>query len=267
MVEVTGSIPVPPMDFDQPSGLRRFTTLEMADQLELLKQLQTIDGELFRLRREEQEKPRQLEQAQAQVAAREAALRAAEERLKTLQLAQKEKEIELQTREANVKKLQGQLFQVKTNKEYSAMQREIDSLKADNSLLEEGIIKTLDAVDEAMKERQRNQGRLMEEQERLRIERQRIETALAQIREQIVQLERNRQALIPAVPAPTLQAYERVLELREGLALVPLINESCGGCHRRLPPQVINEVYLKAKLVSCENCNRILYFDEAHSKL
>jgi len=74
-------------------------------------------------------------------------------------------------------------------------------------------------------------------------------------------LEQERQGVVPAVPPPTLTLYERVLTLREGLAMAPLVNESCGGCHRRLPPQVVNEVYLKAKLVTCEHCNRILYQD------
>ena len=239
----------------------------MADQLELLKQLQRLDGELFHLRRQQEEKPRELEQATARMNAQEAKVKAAEERLKTLQLSQKEKEGELQTREANVKKLQGQLFQLKTNKEYTLMQREIDSLKADNSLLEEAILKAFDAIDQAAKERKHGQGLLAEEQERLRAERQRIEQELAAINEQIARLERERQGVAPDVPSATLAAYERVLDLREGLALVPLVNESCGGCHRRLPPQVINEVYLKAKLVACENCNRILYLDDAHSKL
>jgi len=57
--------------------------------------------------------------------------------------------------------------------------------------------------------------------------------------------------------------YERVLASREGLALVPLVNDSCGGCHMVQPPQVVNEVSLKATLVTCENCNRILYVDES----
>ena len=239
----------------------------MAEQLELLKQLQSIDGELFRLRKQLQEKPGELEQANARFAAQEARVKAADQRLKTLQLSQKEKEMELQTRETNVKKLQGQLFQVKTNKEYSTMQREIDSLKADNSLLEEAILKTFDAIDQAMSERVREQTLLAEEEQRVQVERQRIERESSEIGEQIAQLERHRQTLVPTVDPATVVVYERVLDIREGLALVPLMNESCGGCHRRLPPQVINEVYLKAKLVTCENCNRILYFDEAHSKL
>lgn len=238
----------------------------MADQLELLKQLQALDAELFRLRRAEEEKPRETEEAKAHLRAQEAKMKAAEEHLKSLQLAHKEKEMELQTREANVKKLQGQLFQVKTNKEYAAMQREIDSLKADNSLLEEDILKILEGMDTATRQRQQEHARLGEEQRRFAATQQRIEQELGQIVGQIEQLERARAELVPDVPSPTLAIYERILELREGLALVPLLNESCGGCHRRLPPQVLNEVYLKAKLVMCESCNRILYFDEAHSK-
>ena len=146
----------------------------MADQLDLLKQLQTIDGDLFRLRRQQQEKPRELEQVNARFAAAQERVKTAEERLRALQLSQKEKELELQTREANVKKLQGQLFQVKTNKEYTAMQHEIDSLRADNSLLEETILHTMDAIDQAMNERQQEQQRLKEDEERTRAERQRI---------------------------------------------------------------------------------------------
>ena len=239
----------------------------MADQLEILKRLQTIDGELFRLRKQQREKPRELEQATAQVAAQEARVKAAEAKLTSLQLLQKEKEGELQTKEANVKKLQGQLFQVKTNKEYTAMQHEIESLKADNSLLEEAVLKAFDAIDATAQERQREQRRLTEEQERLGVERQRIERELAAITEQVAQLERDRKLLLPDIQPNVLGLYERVLGIRDGLALVPLVNDACGGCHRRLPPQVINQVYLKADLVSCENCNRILYFDEAHSKL
>ena len=239
----------------------------MADQIELLKKLQALDGELFKLRREQAAKPRQLEQAQAAVAAQEASGKAAEATLKQLQLSQKDKDIELQTREGQVRKLQGQLFQVKTNKEYTAMQREIDALKTDNSLLEEAILTLFDEIDQAGKERQRQQQALAQEQERFRQDAARIEREQTAISEQIAQLERQREAIVPDVPKPALTAYERVLEIREGVALVPIVTDTCGGCNRRLPPQVVNQVLLKANLVMCESCNRILYFDESFSKL
>src|SRR3989338_7425340 len=122
----------------------------MPDQLELLKQLQELDGQLYRLHQQQEGKPRELERLEALVAAQAARVAGAEERMKTLQLAQKHKEVELQSREEQVKKLQGQLFQVKTNKEYTVMQREIETLKADNSVLEEAILKGLDAIEQAM---------------------------------------------------------------------------------------------------------------------
>lgn len=239
----------------------------MADQLETLKRLQAIDGQLFRLHKQQEEKPLELEHINAEVAAQEARVKAAGERLRALQLSQKEKEMELQTKEGNVKKLQGQIFQLKTNREYAAMQREIESLKADNSLLEEEILRTLDAVDEAVKNRQLEQDRLAQAQARLQKDRQRIEQELTAVAEHVAQLERDRKTLLPDVQRQTLETYERILAIREGLALVPVVNDACGGCDRRLPPQVINEVYLKARLVTCEACSRMLYFDEAHSKL
>ena len=255
MVEATGSNPVPP------------SYLLMADQLDLLKQLQTVDGELYQLRRSLQQKPQELEAAKAPVIAQEAAVKAAEEKLRALQLAQKEKEMDLQAREANIKKLQSQLFQVKTNKEYSAMQREIDSSKADNSLLEEAILKGFDAIEEAAAARQQAHAKLTEAQGRFAAAQARIDQDSAEIQQRIAELERTRQLIVPDVPPKALTVYERILHLRDGVALVPLMKDTCGGCNRRLPPQVINKVYLKAELVMCESCNRILYFDDAHSSL
>jgi len=216
---------------------------------------------------EEEEKPRELERATTQVAEQEARVKVADEHVKALHLAQKQQEGELQGREEQARKLQGQLFQLKTNKEYSAMQREIESIKTDNSLLEEAVLKGFDAIEQAGKDRQLEQAHLAQGQERLRVERARIEEALALIHEQIAQLQERRNGIAPSVPREALSFYERVLAIREGLALVPLVQESCGGCHRRLPPQVLNEVYLKAKLVACEHCNRILYADDVQSQL
>ena len=239
----------------------------MADQLEMLKQLQAVDGELHHLRKALARKPQELEEARAPLAAQEAATKAVEERLKALQLAQKEKELELQSREANVRKLQSQLFQVKTNKEYSAMQREIDSIKADNSVLEEAILKGFDAIEESGRVRQQEQAKLTDAQGRFAAARARLDQESEGIQQKIAELERTRQLLLPDVPQKALTVYERILGLRDGMALVPVVKDACGGCNRRLPPQVINQVLLKAALVMCESCNRILYFDDAHSNL
>ena len=235
----------------------------MSKWLESLRALQGIDAKLYGLRSDERALPRALEHAKQMVAEQQANAQAVEARLKTLQVKQKEKELDLSTREEQVKKLQLQLFQVKTNKEYGAIQQMIEQAKADASLLEEDILTLLDTVEHAKQEHAAARQRVATQQDALRAEESRITRELEAIREQIGALERERQALLPSVDPATLSTYERVLVNRDGLALVPLINSSCGGCHMVQPPQVISETYLKAKVVLCGHCSRILYVDES----
>jgi predicted nucleic acid-binding Zn-ribbon protein len=231
----------------------------MSTLLDQLKKLQELDAELYRLRQQQRQKPKELEQAKQSVAAQQASAKQKEDVLKGVQLKHKEKEIELSTKEAHIKKLQGQLFQVKTNKEYTAMQHEIDQHKADISVLEEEIIKVLDGIELVKQDFAQEQAKLTQVQDVLRREQARIEQDLAGIVERVAALDQQRLGIAPAVQRDSLSLYERILKSREGLALVPLIQESCGGCHMVQPPQIVNEVYLDAKLVTCNSCNRILY--------
>ena len=237
----------------------------MPTPIEQLKQLQLVDAQLFALRRQAQEKPRELEESRQKLAAQEARLKDADARVKLIQLAQKEKEGELASREANVRKLQGQLFQLKTNKEYSTMQHEIATLKADNSLIEEAILKYFDEIESANSGKHEEQKQTAALQEAFKVEEKRVQEELLGITQRISQLEAERKQLTPGVPIPALEIYERILVSRNGMALAPLAKESCGGCHRRLPPQVWNEVVINTKLVTCENCNRILFAPDGGS--
>ena len=233
------------------------------DVIEPLRKLQAIDGELYRLRRDASQKPLELEAARRRVADEQTKAHALEAQLKTLQMKQKEKEIELSGRETTIQKLQGQLFQVKTNKEYTAMKHEIDQSKADISLFEEEILTILDEVERAKQAHRAQLGVVAAQQQRLGEEEVEVGRALAQIEAHIAELEQRRQAAAPGVQRDVLSTYERVLVSREGLALVPLINDSCGGCHMVQPPQVFSEASLRARVVTCDSCNRILYVDQS----
>ena len=59
-----------------------------------------------------------------------------------------------------------------------------------------------------------------------------------------------------------LQEYEKILHSRDGLAIVTIKDNSCGGCHMLVPPQVINLIKMYEHIVTCEVCNRILYIKE-----
>ena len=59
-----------------------------------------------------------------------------------------------------------------------------------------------------------------------------------------------------------LAKYDRIIKSKDGLAVVPVLGESCQGCFRIMPPQVIHEIRMKKDLVTCENCARIIYLEE-----
>ena len=238
----------------------------MSDQIQTLRTLQEVDTQLYQLRREQRQKPLALERTKQLVAEQQAKAQASEAHVKALQLQQKEKELELSTKEANVKKLQMQLFQVKTNKEYTAIQHEIEQTKGDISLVEEGILKIMDAIEQAIQDRQAQLAQAAKEQAHLQDEETRLNQELRAIEEQVGALQGQRNDILPLIKEPTLAVYERVLTSRDGLALVPLVEASCGGCHMVQPPQVVSEVHLNARLVTCESCNRILYLAEAHER-
>ena len=234
----------------------------MADWLQTLRALQEVDGQLYRLRQEQQRKPRELAQATQQFEHAQAEAKRFDGELKAIQIKQKQREMELAEQEDKIRKLQTQLFQVKTNKEYTAMQHEIDQLKADVSMAEEEIIALLDRADAAKRQHVEAQQRANQEQEQFQQVERRIQQELAAIDEQTRVLDGQRQQMAPVVDHEILRLYERALDNGDGLALVPLAKESCGGCHMAQRPQVVNQVYLKAQPVVCESCQRILYVSD-----
>ena len=233
--------------------------LTIADQLGILKQLQTVDSAIYRLRRELAVKPHTIETLRAELAAQRQQLAALEERSTTLQMQRKNRELELATQEDKVKKLQAQLFQVKTNKEYTAMQHEIEGAKADGSLLEEMIIRLLEDMDQVQQQVIRAKAEWQQREVQTQQDVRRIEGEIAQVQQDLQRTEADRQRLAPSLEPGVLATYDRILRSHDGLALVPLMGEACGGCHMVLPPQIINEVAQQTRIVNCETCARLLY--------
>ncbi len=236
--------------------------MALGSAIDQLCRLQELDKKLYQLRADQKIKPEELRSAQARLEQQQAALKQAEEELKAIQLTQKGKEVELQTKEEQAKKLQGQLMQLKTNKEYAAMQHEIATIKSDNSLIEDAILQILDRVEEATQAREAQKQKLAEVQQSFDQEKQRIQKAIDEIEGQIGELERDRKTYTPEIPKEFLDVYERILAARDGVAIVAVTNSSCGGCNQRMPPQVINQIMMKSELIICESCSRILYQGE-----
>ena len=236
--------------------------IDLKEQVKILVELQGLDTQIFRRRNALEEMPENLRMLDEAFKAKMVNLKTLEENLKLIQVRRRDKENDLATKEGSIKKLQTQLYQLKTNKEYNTMQEEISRIKADNSLIEEDIIKMFDQTDIENEKIAKEKEFLKGEEAKLNEEKRRVEEETKRIKTEVDSLNSQRASLAEKVDKTILAKYERILKGKDGLAVVPVTGESCQGCFRILPSQVIHEIRAKKDLVFCENCARILYLEE-----
>jgi len=239
------------------------STVAIADQLKVLIELQKLDGEIYQLRRELGAKPVEAARLKEDHSKLMQGLQAAEARTKSTEVRRNQLEMDLGQKEQQIKKFQIQMYQVKTNKEYSALQLEIEGLKADKSVLEEEILKLMEEVDRAKAQVASERDRLKAAEASLNSRLGLMDQEAQRIRASIEQLQGARIVLTPKVDPRVLSQYERILQRKEGTALVPVRGDACSGCNMILPPQAINEVQMNTRLIPCESCARILYIESS----
>ena len=122
------------------------------------------------------------------------------------------------------------------------------------------ILKMMDEVDQARQRFSREKEALTSEERKLKEGISAIQKKAAEITSQIAEYEEKRKAHLPGVERRLLAQYDKTIKNREGVGLVPVKNNSCGGCHIGLPPQIVNEIQIGEKLIVCESCARIIYW-------
>jgi predicted nucleic acid-binding Zn-ribbon protein len=222
--------------------------------------LQHLDLEIARLQKEVQRIPREISDGEQLLHSSRGAWDQAREGLATAEQLRRRKERELEDVTAEQRKRQGRLFEIKTNQEYTAVLKEIEGLKERRSKLEDEILQIFDDIEAAQSAVREESARFQEREKIFQQERTTKEGELTRLQGELerVQEERRRQA--NRVEPTLLQTYQRLLRSRGGLAVVPVKDGSCLGCHVALTPQTYNELRKGEVFVSCANCQRILYW-------
>ena len=232
----------------------------MHPDLQHLIQLQDLDLAADRARRRIAEMPAAEQALAARLAEKAAAVAGVKERIAAAQAARREIEKELAAVQGRLSKYKGQLMEVKTNKEYQAMQKEMAGAEHDVRAHEDKLLEhmelaetsahDLQAAEVAHKAEQANAGR---EQKLLDAERGTIEQELAR-------LTAARGEIVAKLSREALALFERVAHGRKGIAVAEAREGLCTVCHVRLRPQMFNEVRRNDGLYQCDSCTRILYY-------
>jgi len=169
--------------------------------------------------------------------------------------------------EAQVKKLNDgmiktkeRLLEVKNNKEYQAMLKEIETAEKTLGDLESQIIALMEEMDKLFILVKKDEETLLQATAKHEEEKKMVEDDLNAVDADTVSWTEKRVGLQNVIPSDLLARYERVKKRNKGVGVIPVWKAVCGGCHMNIPAQLYNELQRSNDLLSCPNCNRIMYF-------
>jgi predicted nucleic acid-binding Zn-ribbon protein len=232
----------------------------MLPDLQHLIHLQQLDNATDDALRGLDELPARDSELDARLTAAEARLSEVRARMAASQGARRELEKELAAVQGRLSKYKDQLMEVKTNKEYQAMQNEIATAEREVRSREDRILERMEEQEELSRDVKEAENVLTEEQAAVAAERRTLAEQKSGLESQIARLVAERDTLRPKVGAEALRLFDHIQRQRKGIAIVEARDGHCSLCHVRLRPQVFNEIRRNEKLIQCDSCMRLLYF-------
>ena len=235
----------------------------MLPDIEKLLELQQADKEIRKLRDEVAALPKRM-------AVIEQKLGGTKAHLEKVQLAAKADEASRKKFEAAIKDLQGKIskyrdqsLDVKTNEQYKAIMNEIQFAEQEVRLNEDRILEVMVNVDAREKDVKAAQADLKAETDAIEKEKEEARKVTAEDQKKLTEWNGKRDALRHGISEDTLRQYERVAKFR-GTGLAEVRDQKCMGCQVMLRPQTYNEVRNGEKVMVCESCSRVYYFNPAN---
>lgn len=234
--------------------------------LEKLLALTSADVALDDLARREVEARARLDSVKS---ALEAFRNQVKEEKKQLDEVMKEKkliELDVKTREDQIKKYSTQMYDVKTNKEYTAIQEEIAKAKVLNQGAEDKLLAIMMKEDELKGLAGRRAQDVAEAEKKSKAEEAEVDGLLKAIEAERAAKQADKEQRLKEMKPDSLRLYERIRRARGGAPLSMVVEASggkgeaaCGECHMTIRPQIIVEIHKQEELIACEFCGRILY--------
>jgi predicted nucleic acid-binding Zn-ribbon protein len=235
----------------------------MDEQLNLLIQLQEIDVKVRAADEQKKRLPQILEDLDRRRVVAKADLEKVKENLLAAQKNKRDRDKDLEAGIQKVEKLKARTSEIKNNKEYQAMLKEIETAEQENKAIEDDILALMEKIDAASAGIAAAEQRAREEEAAIQAEQKQHEADFAKIEEELKRTDHARQEFISRVEPAVLGLYEKLLKTKSGTAIAEARGESCSGCYMSIPPQVFVNVKKNEEIITCPHCGRILYFKEA----
>lgn len=239
----------------------------MFDRLKILYELQNLDDQLDELEELRGDLPIAVEVLEEKIAGLKSEIAIKEKEKKDSLEKRKDNEEEIDKLKENQKKFKAQLYQVRNNKEYDALTKEIDHTEEQMTKLESENNSLADLSKKLSDEIEEISPRLNESKDELKIKEADLKEIIKANEKEEVKLRTKRKEIEALTKKPDYLAYMRIRKAKKGKAVATIRRSACSGCHNIVPSQRQLEIRRNNKLFFCEYCGRILVSTEVAEKV
>ncbi len=229
------------------------------DRLKALYQLQTYLSEIDRIRTLRGELPNEVKDREDEIARYELRIAKHTEEIAALKTLIKEKEADINVRREKIERYNDQINNVRNNREFAFLEKEREYEGLEIELDEKNIRDANVRIAEKQQQLESDNGELADNRHILEIKKQELSEIVSETKEQEEQIRQKVKALEELIDPYTLAAFKRIRKnARNGLGIVTVQRDACGGCFNRIPPQRQLEIKMHKKVIVCEYCGRIM---------
>ena len=232
----------------------------MFETIEKLLILQDRDKQIHRVKSELEHIEPERQMLKAKTSGAQSGLDAAKLKVKELESKRKDLDLEVQAKKTLIEKYANQQLQTRKNEEYRALAHEIEGCKQAITKTEDQELELMEQGDAAQKNVVKATQVLAEAKKLMDDQVGQLGAREENLKKELAQLTTNREELASAVDETARSRYERLMKSKGGNVVVGVQHGVCGGCHMKLPTQLIVTCQAQNELVACINCGRILYY-------
>ncbi|HUL45289.1 MAG TPA: C4-type zinc ribbon domain-containing protein [Bacteroidota bacterium] len=234
--------------------------------MKFLYALQQVDSQLQEVEDLKGDLPSIVAGLQARVTEMKTKLKELQNLLKQSKSDRDGADVEILDLAEKVEKYKNQQLNVKSNKQYDALTREIEAAEQRSEKLE----KEMDLLEGKMETAKKDIDTLTAQLEEVSSEFDDRQKDLREVNKEHekeeLRLKHEREKLLARLTESDIERYDRIRNAKGGVAVVLVKREACGGCFKRVPPQKILEIRQNSHLYTCEHCGRILVSDSVAEK-
>jgi predicted nucleic acid-binding Zn-ribbon protein len=232
--------------------------------IQRLVHLQALDMRLLELNGRLQALPAQVAAIDKRITDARQQIAVAKEALTTSLKDRKRYEMDVDSWKEKARKYREQSFEVKTNEAYKALQHEVQHAEKQVAEAEDRLLERMVAGEEFERQVKSAEHSVIALESETRIEKQKILTEQASLKEELQAKEAGRREIAAEIPEDLLHTYEQIARRRHGIGVAEVREEACGLCGVRIRPHVFQELRRNDchDIFQCETCTRILYYVE-----